>query len=230
MSQTELQRLTDALGRDVNLRRAPQPSLAELAGSARLRRFAKGEYVFSEGDAAEDYCLVESGRVILSKESPSGKIFTHLIAVPGVPLNAVSCFMGGRRFFSARVDEPTVVASIPCPVFTQWVADHPAVALGILNTMGEMLDGAYTRIVGLIDESAEARVLNALSMLSSRLGAELPLTNSDVAGMAGVSRETAARIISRLHEDGLIAKSRASVRILDKARLDARATGPRFIL
>lgn len=230
MSQAEAKRIEDALLKDVNLRLAPRPELAELVCAARLRRFAKGEYVFAEGDAADDYCLVESGRVVLSRQSPSGKVFTHLVAVPGVPLNAVTCFKGQRRFFSARVADAATVVSIPCNVFARWVSAHPPVALGILRTMGDMLDGAYARIVGLIDESAEERVVNALCMLSSRLGPELGLTNSDVAQMAGVTRETAARIVSRLHEDGLIAKSRAVVRILDQDRLDALATSPRFIL
>ena len=102
--------------------------------------------------------------------------------------------------------------------------------LGILSTMGEMLDGAYTRILGLIDESAETRVLNALSMLAARMGPELALTNSDVAELVGVSRETAARVVSRLQDAGLVVKSRGSITILDRDRLDGMATSPRFVL
>jgi CRP-like cAMP-binding protein len=96
--------------------------------------------------------------------------------------------------------------------------------------MGDLIDGAYTRILDLIDESAEKRILNVLSMLSSRIGLDLPLTNNEVAEMVGTSRETAARIISRLQDAGLISKSRGFTTILDKRRLDGSFNSPYFVL
>lgn len=230
MEESHPNDIADVLRLDANLGRAPRESLVELAREARRLRFDKGDYVFCAGDPSEEYCLVESGRVILSKESPSGTVITHLVAVRGMPLNAVTCFRARRRFFSARVAEASTIVAIPCREFTRWVGAHPEVGLGILSTMGEMLDGAYTRILGLVDESAETRVLNALSMLAARMGPELALTNSDVAELVGVSRETAARVVSRLQDAGLLAKSRGSITILDRDRLDGMATSPRFVL
>jgi len=96
--------------------------------------------------------------------------------------------------------------------------------------MGNLLDGAYTRILDLIDESAEQRILNALNMLSLRIGPDLPMTNSDIADMTGTSRETAARVISRLQEAGLIRKSRGHIEILNGPQLDGLSTSPFFIL
>ena len=147
-----------------------------------------------------------------------------------MPLNAVTCFRSRVRYFSARVAEDAAVLALPCPLFREWVLRNPEVAAGILNTMGDLIDGAYTRILDLIDESAEKRILNALSMLSSRIGNDLPLTNGDVAEMVGTSRETAARVISRLQDAGLVAKSRGVIKILDKDGLDSSSTSPFFML
>jgi CRP-like cAMP-binding protein len=202
------------------LNRATDSSLMELAQTARRLKFLKGEYIFNDGDASEYFYLVESGRVILSKDAPSGKAFTFLIATRGLPLNAVACFKPRPRFFSARAVEKTMVIAIPSPAFKQWVLDNPDVAACILDTMGNLLDGAYTRILDLIDESAEQRILNALNMLSLRIGPDLPMTNNDIADMTGTSRETAARVISRLQEAGLIRKSRGHIEILDGLQLD----------
>lgn len=223
-----IQRIVETLKLDVNLNRSTGEALGELARKAHLLEFDRGEYVFTSEDGSDHVHLVERGIVILSREAPSGKAFTFLIAVRGMPLNAVNCFMAGPRLFSARVVERATVVAIPSPVFRQWVLEHPKVTAGILETMGNLLDGTYTRILDLIDQSAETRVLNALNMLSGRIGPILPLTNGDVAEMTGVSRETAARVISHLHKVSLIAKSRGAIKILDKALLQSLSTAPFF--
>jgi CRP-like cAMP-binding protein len=215
---------------EICLSRASDSSLFELARIARRLKFLKGEYIFNDGDASEYFYLVESGRVILSKDASSGKAFTFLIATRGLPLNAVACFKPRPRFFSARAVEKTMVIAIPSPAFKQWVLENADVAACILDTMGNLLDGAYTRILDLIDESAEQRILNALNMLSLRIGPDLPMTNNDIADMTGTSRETAARVISRLQEAGLIRKSRGHIEILNGLQLDGLSTSPIFIL
>src|SRR5210317_1371106 len=222
--------ILETLKLDINLSRATELSLAKLSKIARRVEFDKGEYIFSEGDASKYFYIVESGRVILSKDSPSGKAFTFLVATRGLPLNAVACLKPRPRFFSARAAEKTTVIAIPSRAFKQWILDNPDVAAGILDTMADLLDGAYNRILDLIDESAEQRILNALNMLSSRIGPNLPMTNHDIADMTGTSRETAARVISRLQAAGLIRKSRSHIEILNGPQLDGLSTSPIFIL
>lgn len=215
---------------DIALGCAANPALENLAKNARLLRFDKGDFIFTAGDESNDFYLVESGRVILSKDTLSGKSFTFLIAVRGTPLNAVACFKPRPRFFSARAVKKTRIIAIPSRIFTKWVLDNPEVASAILNTMGDMLDGAYTRIVDLIDESVEQRILNALNMLCSRLGPNLPMTNNDIADITGTTRETVARIITRLKEAGLISKSRGQIKIINLSQLDEMSNSPFFRL
>lgn len=230
MHDETLRQIVETLQEDINLNKATPSALTELARRATRRSFAKGDYVFHTGDDADRYYLVERGRVVLSRESSSGKAFTCLIAERGMPLNAVTCFRERTRFFSARVTEDAVLITLPCETFRNFVEDNPDVAIGIVNTMGDHLDAAYTRILDMIDGSAEERILNALSMLSSRIGPDLPLTNADVADLVGTSRETAARVVSRLQDYGLITKSRGIIRILDKSRVDDASTSPFFII
>lgn len=220
----------ETLKLDIALGCAARPALADLAENARLLGFEKGDYIFNTGDESNDFFMVENGRVILSKESESGKSFTFLIAVRGTPLNAVACFEPRPRFFSARAAEKTTVIAIPSPIFKQWVLDNPDVGSAILNTMADMLDGSYTRIIDLIDESVEQRILNALNMLSSRLGPNLPMTHNDIADITGTTRETAARVISRLKDVGLLSKSHGQIKIIDIPLLAEMSTSPFFIL
>lgn len=230
MAEAESRDILETLKLDINLSRASELSLAKLTRLARRIEFDKGEYIFNAGDASEYFYMVETGRVILSKHTPSGKVFTFLVAMRGLPLNAVTCFEPRPRLFSALAAEKTTIIAIPRLAFKQWVLDNPEVAAGILNTMGDLLDGAYTRILDLIDESAEQRILNALNMLSARIGPNLPMTNNDIADMTGTARETAARVISRLQEAGLLSKSRGQIKILNMSKLDGLSTSSNFIL
>lgn len=224
------QRIIETLKLDINLKRGTGKALAELARSAHLLEFGRGEYVFTAGDRSDYVHLVENGRIILSREAESGKVFTVLIAVRGMPLNAVTCFMARPKMFSARVAERSTVVAIPSTVFRQWVLDHPNVAAGILDNMADLLDSSYTRIMDIIGQSAENRILNALSTVCDRIGPTLPLTNGDVAEMTGVSRETAARVISHLQKVNLISKSRGTITILNKTQLKELSTSPFFML
>lgn len=224
---------TDAIVRvlqtDINLRLAEPEALVLLARRARQLQFAKGEYVFHAGEAATHFYLMQRGKVIMSKEAPSGRSFTYLVAGPGMSLSGIACFKDGPRLFTARVVEDATVLSIPSAEFRAWVQDNPAVAIGILGTMGDMLNGAYTRVLDLIDESVETRVVNVLRMLHARLGTDLPLTNSDIAEMTGTSRESAARVVSRLQAAGILSKSRGRITICDPECLSA-PSGPFFII
>lgn len=215
---------------DINLCLATESSLSKLTQIARRRQYDKGEFVFHFGDLSEYFYIVEKGRIILSKDTPSGKSFTFLVATRGITLNAVACFKPQPRFFSARAAEKTSVIAIPSLAFKNWVLDNPEVTAGILSTMGDLLDGAFTRILDLIDESVEQRILNSLNMLSSRIGPNLPMTNNDIADMIGTSRETASRVISRLQEAGLLTKSRGYLKILNMPKLDKLSTSPFYIV
>lgn len=225
-----IHQITTTLKLDKNLALSTDQALGQLARSAFGREYKKGEFVFREGDASDHFFLVESGRVILSRQTHSGKAFTFLIAVKGMPLNAVTCFRSRPRSFSAKVAAKSRVIAIPSDVFRKWVLTQPRVAEGILDTMAGHLDSTYTRILGLIDQSAENRILNALNMLEDKIGSTLPLTNTDIAEMTGVSRETAARIISNLNKSNLVTKSRGSLKLVDKDALQKRCTSPFFTL
>ncbi len=229
MNNEAMQQTIETLKLDVNLSRAPLHDISELANNSHQLEYEKGEYIFNDEDESKYFYIVESGCVILSKEYPSGKNFNCLVAIRGMPLNAISCFRPRRRFFSARTAEKSKLIGIPCHVFKQWVLAHPEVVDGILTTIGDMLDGAYTRILGLIDESAEQRILNALILLSSRIGPDLAMTNGEIAELTGVSRETAARVISRLKEAGILSKSRGAIKIISDSPLADLSKNSLFI-
>lgn len=207
-----------------DFRQLPDEALQRLALMAHRMQFNKGQFIFHSGDHP-DYChFVETGRIILSKDSPSGKSFTFLVAERGMTLNSVACFKPCPRFFTARAIEKSDLLAIQSDDFKHWALHRPELTNAIISTMGELLDDAYSRIIDLVDASAEQRIINTLAKLSSRMGPTLPFTNNDLADMTGTSRETAARVIGHLQSSGLLLKSRGKIKIADVSKFEHLST------
>jgi CRP-like cAMP-binding protein len=207
-----------------DFRQLPDQALHHLASMAHRMQFTKGQFIFHSGDLP-DFChFVETGRIVLSKDSPSGKSFTFLVAERGMTLNSVTCFKPIPRFFTARAIEKSSLLGIPSEDFKNWALQRPDLTNAIISTMGELLDDAYNRIIDLVDASVEQRIINTLAKLSSRMGPTLPFTNNDLADMTGTSRETAARVIGHLQGSGLLLKSRGKIKIADVSKFEHLST------
>ena len=75
---------------------------ARLAEHARVRSYAKGEAIFSEGDPSDFFFDITTGRVKIFKMTPTGKDVILEIFGAGDPLGAVAAYMG-RPFPASAV-------------------------------------------------------------------------------------------------------------------------------
>lgn len=221
--------MAEFFGRTLGFEDAGKEQLIELAGQARRLVLNKGEYVFRQGDEAVEAHVVETGRVKVFKTSNAGNTFTALIAGPGYTLNAIACVAPQPRFFSARAMEKSTVLAVPAAAFNDFVIHSPRVAQSILTIMGQLQLSAFNRIMDLLEESVEQRILNILTRLAEGKGPDLVLTNADLADLAGTTRESTTRVLGRLDEAGLISRGRGRIRINDLDRLQEMA-GDRFFL
>jgi CRP-like cAMP-binding protein len=229
MDKKDIAYILDTLRLHMTFKDLSDNILMELVTLLWRQSVKKGEFIFHQGDPSDHMHIVESGRVILSKNTASGKSIIPYIAVRGTTLNAVTCIKPRPRFFSALAMENTTLLISSSKDFVRWVSSNPEVASNIIDTMGEMQNGTFNRILDLIDESVEQRVLNALANLGSRHGTELSITNMELAELIGSSREAAARVVSRLKKKGLLIKTPGQLTILDLPKLNELAQG-RFLI
>ena len=66
-------------------------------------------------------------------------------------------------------------------------------------------------------------------MLHAKSGPTLPFTRQDIAEMAGVTTETAIRIMGRLKAGGIIGSSRGKIVVLDENKLRLLTEGPPLV-
>jgi CRP/FNR family transcriptional regulator len=102
-----------------------------------------------------------------------------------------------------------------------FVDKHPTIAIRITTLMAQRLNSEYERIVDIVGEEVELRLVHSLCILASKLGTTLSLTRQELANFAGTTTETTIRVLSRLKTKGVIAGSanRGEIVITNLAKL-----------
>jgi CRP-like cAMP-binding protein len=193
--------------------------IRELALLAVCVRYTKGSYVFYDGDPAEFFYIAQEGLIKLHKESFSGKSVTFIIATLGDTLNA-SALSIKKHFLSAQAMTDATVLRIPRKAYWAFVSKHPSIAIEIVGLVTKGLDTEYNRIVDLIGEEVELRVVHSLFTLASRFGPNLMLKREELANYSGTTTETAIRVLSKLRKKGIISSAgRGAIAISSLAKL-----------
>jgi len=203
-----------------------EEQLAELAAIAIEHSFMPGEFVFLDGDAPERFYIVQEGKVKVLKHSSLGKEFIIAFFSPGEMFGEVAVFEDKPYPASAQAVIETKVLGINSRDFLAFLSAHPTVALRIISILGGRLRDAQNRLRDLAGERVEQRLYTILLMLASKFGSTLPFTRQEIADMAGTTRETAIRVLSRLKDGGIIHSVRGKITILDETKLALLSEGP----
>ena len=195
--------------------------LSKIATHATIRLFQKKDFIFHEGDATNRLYIVQYGRVKLFKASVSGREFVSHIAGPGNTLNIAALFGEKPYFLSAQCIEDTSILCIGRQEFLSFLDEYPCVARKIIAMLGEIINLAYEKIIDLLVEKVDLRVSSVLFMLSSKFGATLSFTCSDIADLAGTTTASTIRVMGKLRRAGILRSYRQKIIILDQDRLQA---------
>lgn len=194
-------------------------ALNEIACLATPLHFAKGEFIFHEGDPADICHVIQQGRVRLFKGCASGKNITIVVARPGETICANVLFNAKSRCVSAQAIDEVTVLRIRGEEFLSFVAKHRSVSLKINCILAEQLQGLTDRLMDLAVDSVERRVVCILYALYVKFGTTLFFTCEELADMAGATRESTTKVIGQLKKSGIICSARGKTIILDETGL-----------
>jgi CRP/FNR family cyclic AMP-dependent transcriptional regulator len=225
----ELEERARLLGASLLLTGAKAGELQALAESAAERSYAPGEFILWEGEPPRFFYLVATGKVKMLKHSPSGKEFIVGVLGPVEMLGEVAVLDGGPYPVSAQAMEETRVLCLERAQFLAFLERTPAVALKVIEVLGSRLRSAHERLRDLAAKTAEQRLASVLLMLQAKSGPLLPFTRQDIGEMAGVTTETAIRVMGRLKAGGIIGSSRGKIMVLDERKLRLLTEGPPLI-
>jgi CRP/FNR family cyclic AMP-dependent transcriptional regulator len=201
--------------------------LDTLAGSLRRRRSARGEVLFLAGDPGDSLYIIEAGRVKIALSSAQGKEVVLTILGPTDFFGDLALLDGEPRSADAITLEPCQLLQLRREDFLGFIDAHPAVAKKLLGVLSRRLrrnaqllqDAAFHDVPGrlarLIVElvEREGRANGGAVVISSRL------TQSDLAGMIGATRESVNKGLRSFERRGLLRAERGRIVVLDLAGL-----------
>jgi CRP-like cAMP-binding protein len=206
-----------------------------LLAATRRRRFARREVLFHEGDPGDTVHLLDRGRVAVKITTPLGDVATLRVRGPGAVIGELALLGGAgtampRRMATVVALEKVETLSLHRDQFMELRTAHPSVDDFLVNVLAEEV----SRLSGLLVEAlyvpVDTRVLRRLVALAADyaetddlVGVEVPLTQEDLASLAGTSRATVNRVVGEAEKAGLVEVRRGRVIVLDPVGLAARA-------
>jgi CRP-like cAMP-binding protein len=134
-----------------------------------------------------------------------------------------------QRSASVVALEASETLSLHRDVFFALCNTHPSIERLLVSVLAARVDRLSRHLVEALHLPVEQRIVRRL-IETARLypvepGSEvvLPLTQDDVAGLAGTTRPTANAVLRELQAAGILELTRGKVRVLDQAALARRA-------
>ena len=210
----------------------PPDDVRELLSIARRRTFEKGEVVFHRDDPAESLHLIVRGRFAARVASQVGDSVLLDVLGPGQAFGELALLLPGeRRSATVSALEAGETRSVFRDDFARLQRSHPGVKDVLLRLLAEQVRRTSDRIVEAHHVDADTRVRRRLCELAETYGSGddepvVPLTQEDLAAIAGTSRATVNRVLREEEKRGTLALERGRVTLRDIEALAGRCRWP----
>jgi CRP-like cAMP-binding protein len=199
------------------LEAVPQEDVRRLLAIARRRTFARGEVVFHQDDPADTLHLIAKGRFAVRTQTRLGD--TVILAV----LGSGQCFgelslvdPGARRSATVAALEPAETMSVHQLDFDRLCDEHPGVRDVLIAVLAAQVRRLSAHLLDALYVPADKRVRKRLAEIAELYSdGEIPLTQEDLADLAGTSRATVNRVLRAEQERGSVRLRRGRTAVLD---------------
>jgi CRP/FNR family transcriptional regulator, cyclic AMP receptor protein len=212
------------------LQGVPEEEVRRLLQVARRRRFSRGEVVFHRDDPADSLHLVVKGRFAIRVMTPLGDVATIAVRGPGDSFGEMALVgEGARRSAMVEALEEAETFCVYQGEFARLRREYPQVTELVIGFLANEVRMLNERLLEALYVPAERRVLRRLHELADLYGrdadaqVEIPLTQEELAGLAGTSRATVNTVLGDAQKRGLVELRRGKTRILDPDQLARRA-------
>jgi CRP-like cAMP-binding protein len=206
---------------------------AELEAAGSFRRYPRRAALFVEGDPGTFVVLILEGRAKVVATTPEGTEVVLSIRGPGDLVGELASIDVERapRMASVIALEPMVCRVLTTSDFVGFLEAHPDAAMALVRTVAARMRDSERRRVEFGAYDTTRRLAGLLVELSDSHGretddgvhVEMPLSQQELAGLVGCSRESVARALIDLRTRGLVSTGRRSLVVHDIDGLRAYA-------
>ncbi len=204
----------------------PGEALGPLAAAFRGARrvtLRHDAIVLSEGDASERVLLLVSGRVKISTVSEEGQETVLGYRGAGEILGELSAIDGAPHNATVTVVEAGEALVVPAARFVEALAGEPEATLALLRSVVARLRDADRTRADYTARDVVGRISHRLVELAAEYGhpsddgieIDLPISQRELAGWVGSSREAANKALAELEHRGLVRVTRRRLTVSD---------------
>jgi CRP/FNR family cyclic AMP-dependent transcriptional regulator len=198
--------------------------LGRLASQSALRRIHRGDVLFTETEEASELFVVVSGRIAMTNKSPDGRESVIALMEAGDLFGEMPLFDGQGRSAEARALMTSEVVAVPYAPIRALYGERPELlwqVVGLLSRRLRNMDEALADSVFLDVTGRTAKRLLELAGEADEF--TLPVTQEELAGMVGASRERVNKAIASFVRLGWIEQGDRRYVITDREQLARRA-------
>lgn len=211
--------------RNTDLFRELEPDLLErLTRHAVQRRIHRGDVLFDEGEQASELFIVASGRVAIANKSPDGRESVVALMEAGDLFGEMPLFDGQGRSAEARALTTAEVVAVPYAPIKTLYDEKPELLWGVVGMLARRLRATDKALADSVFLDVTGRTAKRLlEMAGDADEFVLPVTQEELAGMVGASRERVNKAIASFIRLGWIEQGDRKYIITDREQLSRRA-------
>ena len=187
--------------------------------------------LFYEFEAPDHVVTLLKGRVKVTRLSEEGREVLLAVRGPGDVLGELSAIDGDPRSATATALEAVEGLVLSTSDFLEYLERHPRVAIELLKMVSRRLRDSDQKRLEFGAQDTMGRVAARIIELADRFGEpiedtlriDLPITQEELAGWSGCSREAVSKALQGMRALGWLETARREIIVRDRESLCARA-------
>ena len=190
------------------------------------RSYRKGQLLFVENDPGESLIILRRGAVAIFRTASTGERAVLSVMRPPTVLGEVSLLDGSARSASAEAIEDTTALALSRQAFMELVHVNPRILDAVMRSLGALIRRLTDQNADHVFLDLPGRVAKTLVRLAGDTQAPMitiELNQSQLAEMAGGSRQSVNQAIGSFANRGWLRTEGRRIVITDLAALRRRA-------
>ena len=215
----------DTLARTDFFADAATSALQRVAAAGHEQHLIRGDILFNEGDTTESLYLVLRGRIAIALANPIDRRESVVALMEANDLfGEMGMLDDGPRSAMARSLEPTTVLSIPYEPVFEMFEENPRLLWNVTRLLAQRIRVTDEALADSVFLDVTGRTAKRLLELADGTDEfTLPVTQEELAGMVGASRERVNKAIASFIRLGWLEQHDRTYRITQRERLELRS-------
>ena len=199
--------------------------LDALAARGKPANLERGNVLFRQGDEAGSMYLVTSGRIAMTRGFFGNRESVLALMEPGDLFGEMAMLDGRARSADARALETSAVVEFDYEPIRALYERRPELLWRMVSLLSERLRTMDEALADSMFLDVAGRTAKRILEMSQGVDVfELPVTQEELAGMVGASRERVNKALASFVKLGWLEQAERRYRILNRPALELRAS------